>query len=304
MGAQLIDTAGEFSREAARLLAALDGLARDAREIGRLGDAAFGSAAGRGSLLQEIDGEMVQAKQLLNGFQAAQAAADRLTGSVADGAASLAAQIKTLRSLEADIRILALNTALKCGRIGDRGRSLDVIARELREFSAVTEKEAVALAADLDRVVGVAQTLDDGPAGAIVSAASLTDTMTRAEAQLGACERGFTEALATLTRDGETIAGLLEQTASCISGGDEISDLLRQAAAALAASHDGVGGEGAVDAGDPIFASIHGLYTMAREREVHARVTGCGPDGGSVGSAGRSSAPSPAADAGLDDILF
>ena len=292
--AQLTDTAAEFSREAARILGALDGLARDAREIGRLGDAAFGSAAGRGSFLQELDGEISEAKQLLNGFQVARAATDRLAGSVADGSANLAGEIETLRSLEADIRILALNTALKCGRIGAEGRSLDVIARELREFSAATEVEAAAIAADLDRVVGVARALGEGPAGKVVSAVSVTDAMTAAAAELHACEHGFTEALEMLTRDGAAIAGLLEETASCISARDDIGALLRQAAAALVGLQDGADGEDA-GTGEAVFASIYALYTMAQEREVHARVIGGPPAAAGVGAA---------AAAAFDDILF
>jgi hypothetical protein len=293
--AQLTDAADEFAREAGRILAALGGLARDAREIAHLGDAAFGSAAGRGSFLQELDGEIGEAKQLLAGFQVARAAADRLAGSVAAGSANLVAQIGTLRSLEADIRILALNTALKCGRIGAEGRSLEVVARELREFSAGTEREAVAVAEDLDRVVAVARALDDGAAVATVNAAGVTDTMTAAAAQLGACERGFTAALAMLTRDGAVIAGLLEETASSISAGDDIGALLRQAAADLAGLQVGADGEDAAPAGEAIFASIYALYTMAQEREVHARVIGSAPPA----AAG---APPPAA--ALDDILF
>jgi hypothetical protein len=296
--AQLTDAADEFAREAARILAALAGLARDAREIAHLGDAAFGAAAGRGSFLQELDGEIGEARQLLDGFQAARAAADRLAGSVAAGSANLAAQIKTLRSLEADIRILALNTALKCGRIGAEGRSLEVVARELREFSAGTEREAVAVAEDLDRVVAVARTLDEGAAVKSVNAASVTEAMTTAAAQLGACERGFTTALAMLTRDGAAIAALLEETASSISAGDDIGALLRQAAADLAGLQDGADAADVAEAGGAVFASIYALYTMAQEREVHARVIGAAPADAGAGTA------APAADAGLDDILF
>jgi len=299
--AQLTATAEEFSREAGRIRAALEGLAKDAREIRRLGDAAFGSAAGQGSFLQELDAEIGQTKQLLRGFQDARAVADHLAGSVSDGTANLAAQVVTLRSLEADIRIMALNTTLKCGRIGAQGRSLVVIANELTQFSAGTEVEAAAIAADLQHVVGVSAELGEGAAGKGVSAVNVMDTMIQAVGRLGGCERGFTAALAMLTRDGEKVAGLLDETASSISSDDEIGGRLRQAAADLAAFHQGIDGEYAADAGERILAEIWRVYSMEQEREVHARVVG--RPATIAADAGPGAAPA-AADAGLDAIFF
>ena len=82
-------------------------------------------------------------------------------------------------------------------------------------------------------------------------------------------------ALETLDRESEAVAASLRQTATEIRAKAEIGTTLRHASTALS----GVHGDSPIDIDmrDPgaIFAAIFGKYTMAREREVHARVLKC-----------------------------
>jgi len=53
-----------------------------------------------------------------------------------------------LRELEADIRIMGLNTTLECGRLGVPGRPLSAIAQELRDCGSRTASHAAAALTD------------------------------------------------------------------------------------------------------------------------------------------------------------
>jgi hypothetical protein len=123
----------------------------------------------------------------------------------------------------------------------------------------------------------------------------LTNILVTSVGRLSTTANALSAALATLDRDSETVAASLQQTSTEIRAKAEIGAILKQGSTSLA----GVYGDAAIDEemGDPgaILAAIFGKYTMAREREVHARVLKC---------ALPSVAETPAAGGADDDIFF
>jgi len=303
--AQLTDTADEFDQEVQRTLTALRELAGDAREILRLGHDAFGAQGNRqGTFLGELEEEVGEVSKLLDSFRAARTDADRIAASIADATTRLVIHISAVRSLEADIRIMGLNTTLKCDRLGTIGRPLAIIAQELRLYANEIASEANDVMTDLDQLVVIAGALSGRTQdGRAVDIASVADVMTRSLARLTTAGQTLATALATLERDGHAVAASLQETAAHTSTHEEIGRTLRSAAAELTRVTPGLDEEFAVASPqlDRLLEKIAASYTMKRERAILDRLApGRSPRNDSA--LPPLSGAAPAAD--LDDIFF
>jgi hypothetical protein len=296
--ALLADAADEFERDVATVVSALQNLAADAGEIVRLGTETFTGSDGDSSFLRDLEADINQVGGVFESFRTARATADEVMGSVLDIATRLSKHIGTVRSLEADIRIMGFNTTFKCSRLGDAGRPLAVISQELRACSGRTGIAASTVTADVESIVTTARQLTgEDRAARADGIATVTQVMAASIDRLQAADENLAVALSTLAADGTEVAGLLGETVDRITVRGEIGEALRAAAAILAhmaetaaeavpAEHD------IADAREVMFAKMARRYTMAREREIHAQVIG-----------GPTTAP-VAAEGSIDDMLF
>lgn len=312
LGAQLLveqlgDTAHELDSQLQRILAVLTTLTSDAREMAGLGQHAFGAGGlESGTFLDDLSDKVGQANDLLDALTVAQHDADEVVRSVLSAATSLTGHMKSIQSLESDIRLMGLNTALKCSRLGTEGRSLTVIAQELRSCSNITAAEAEAIMHLLDTVTAAGMRLTAREtAKQSDETQAIADIMRCSIERLDGVARSLTEALSVLSRDSETVVALLDETLSKVETHQAIGEALRQSAATLA---DLAHLPPSIDADltntlADLQAAFAKSYTMARERDIHARVFRIEP----VSVAGISVAPaSPGAaqDAELEDMLF
>ncbi len=304
--AQLTDTADEFDREVRQIHSALEQLAGDARAILRLGnDASGASETKQGTFLLELEQEVSQVDALLNGFREARSAADQVAASVSQATTSLVNQIGTVRSLEADIRIMGLNTTLKCGRLGNLGRPLSVIAQELRVYANQIATEASAVMSDLDGVVTTVGSLSGGEQERrTADIAAVAKIMATSVSRLGAAGESLATALAALERDSTVVAGLLDDTVAKITSHREIGNALRQAAAELdrIVPPRDTGTDYPAEQAGRVFARIARNYTMAQERVIHDRH--CRAPGSAAAASSPPPPPPAAAAQSLDDFLF
>ena len=295
--AQLTDTAEELDDQLGEIAGSLSQLAGDAHEIAGLGQQTYSSdGAEAGSFLRELEEDVRHARGLLEDLGNAQTEGDDVMAGVLETTKALVRNISAIQSLESDIRLMGLNTTLRSSRLGNEGRALTVIAQELRTCSNLTATEAEAVLADLDAMVEAAgASAGADPEKRLAEITELTNILVTSVGRLSTTANALSAALVTLDRDSETVAASLQQTSTEIRAKAEIGAILKQASASLA----GVQGDTAIDEemGDPggILAAIFGKYTMAREREVHARVLKC---------ALPSVAETPAAGGADDDIFF
>jgi methyl-accepting chemotaxis protein len=275
--AQLSDTAEELDTQVGEIAASLGELAGDAHEIAGLGQQTYSSdGAQAGSFLSELEEDVSHARGLLEDLRNAQTEGDGVMAGVLETTKALVRNISAIQSLESDIRLMGLNTTLRSSRLGNEGRALTVIAQELRTCSNLTAAEAEAVLADLDAMVEAAGASSGAdPARRLAEITELSDILVRSVGRLSKTADSLSSALETLDRESETVAASLRQTSTEIRAKAEIGAILRRASTSLS----GVQGDSSIDEemGDPgaIFAAIFGKYTMAREREVHARVLKC-----------------------------
>jgi len=293
--AQLADTASEFGGNGDAAQASLAALTQKAGEILRGGSAVYGAdGSGEAPFMAELEQDVGEAQALFAGFRAAREQADQALGSVLEIARRLASHIRTVRDVETDIRIMGVNATLKCDRLGAIGRSLNVIAYEVTASSGRTAAQAGAANADVDRILAAANAVA-GAASAekVEKTAAVASAMTASIDALRAVAENFTLAFDALTRDCGEVSSLLAETVASLGAVHDIDELITTSAADFAALARGAPAA-PPDARRKLFELVAADYTMAREREVQARLA---PE-----TVTTSAAPAPQAE--LDDILF
>jgi hypothetical protein len=300
LSAQLLDAAQAFDRDVRQVIASLNSLAAEARALRNLGSAAYGSSdRGHDTFIAELEAQVAEALQLLAAFGTAQAEASGVAESVSNATEGLCGHLATVQSLEADIRIMSLNTTLKCSRAGREGLALSLIAQELRSYANEFAREAGALMGEVENITEIAGSLSRGrDAGAAPVVAEVMRAMQDSLATLRQEGQTLGDALANLERDSDRVVALLVETVGNLANHDEIGQALRQAATALAA----ISAQQTFPPADlsPRVEQMLNLmasnYTMAIERRVHDEALGR-PDQASGG-------PATVVNAELEDVLF
>jgi hypothetical protein len=270
--AQLIDTADDFDHEMRRVQASLDELAADARDVVQLGDTAFGaSAGGGGTFLGELENEIGEVEGLLSGVRTARDEANEVALSVSQAATRLVKYISTVRSLEADIRVMGLNTSLKCGRLGPAGLPLAIIAQELRLYAREIGSDVDDVMVALDQIVALADSISARTQDVRIDEIEAVGvSMAQSLAQVAGTGQTLATAFSALAQDGNAVTDLLGQTATLAGVHGEIGQILRKAAGELGSLLASSNGEDQVlpPEADHLVAQFHKSYTMDRERAV------------------------------------
>jgi hypothetical protein len=262
---QLEDAVSQFTLEMGHILGSFRDLTADTQEIRRLGQTA--ASAGRGdTFLAAVEDQMAEVRTLIDELGSASQAADDVAASVTAAAQRLTGYTATLRSLEEDIRLMGLNTTLKCGRIGAAGRPLMVIAQELRLYARQIATESEFVAKCLEQLMGVACHGGMQYRGAS-RVGTIADNMGRSTQQLQSAGQDLADGLLALERDSAHVGNLLRDATETAGAHEALEQGLRDAAAALARAEDA---NAPSDAARMLDAFAH-AYTMDRERTVHNR---------------------------------
>jgi hypothetical protein len=271
LSAQLDDTAESFDREVEKIAQSLAGVAGDAGKLLQLRDAARGSGV-RGDKtgdLARLEVSLGEAMSLVQEMGAAEAAALEVGRTAESTAVDLAQRINSIRAIKASIHSMALNANLKCGRLGDAGRPLSVVAVELRQYADALGDTAGEAEAILVELGGGFET-DAGSGGGSAAVGALLET---AAAPIREAERKVGAELAEMAAKGDAVIQVLNQATARLNFQAEVSgvltaaaDGLRPAKPAAVANLDAA----ATAALTAVMGEIAKLYTMARERQIHA----------------------------------
>jgi Asp-tRNA(Asn)/Glu-tRNA(Gln) amidotransferase C subunit len=269
---QLVDAAEELGRDARQILASLRGLAVNAHDIARIGGELYGADCGDRNFLHDLEEGVAGARALLEDVRGARDFTDQVVSSATESAGELVGTIGTVRSIESDVRHLALNAFLKCGRLGQQGRTLSIIAEELRVCADRTAAETGTVATNLEDLLGLAKQLAErGATDVDVDATAMARSMTGAAQRLSVSGQRVSASLETLRRESDLAAQLLDTTASQITVHEEVGSVLRRGAATLTALAEELkrNAEGSPEDLESFLAAIFSQYTMSRERDIH-----------------------------------
>lgn len=271
LAAQLDDTVESFDREVEKIATSLAGVASDAQKLLQLRDAARGGAAGEtGGDLARLETSLSEALALVQEMGAAETAALDVGHSAEATAVGLAERINSIREIKTSIHSMALNANLKCGRLGDVGKPLSVVAVELRQYADVLGDTAGQAEVILAGLAGGAEAEADQVSGGAAAVGALLET---AAAPIREAERKVGAELSGMAAQGDAVIQVLTQAMSRLNFQAEVSgvllaagDSLRPAAMADVEALD----ETAAAALTEVMAEIGKHYTMVRERQIHA----------------------------------
>ncbi|KQV62374.1 MULTISPECIES: hypothetical protein [unclassified Caulobacter] len=279
LGAQLTATAEDFHREVSRIGHNVIGMAADAAELLRLRDLASGQTDGaETNFLRDLEGNVGQALELVGDMTAGEQAAENVSRSAAVSARELTERIAGIQNIRADVQMMALNTTLKCSRIGETGKPLGVIAIELRQHAIHLEKSAGLTTSALEGLFNAAEALGQREAGQDTEdgkAAAAATVLSGAVARIHKAGDGVETALTAVARQGADVVDMLRRAAARFDFHKQIGSVLDTAANDLL----DMAGDGDIRTDDisgalrPLVDRLAKQYTMAHEREVHRALT-------------------------------
>ena len=289
--AQITDLVASFADEAGEIDRLLQQLGDDTGALVEGGSAAVGRSGSDGSFLGAFRARLADAAELVGTCDRARGAAaesmERLRTEVTD----LSRMISDLGTTTRDLIVVGINAGLKAVRLGAGGRSLIVIAEELKRLAGFITEGSSTLTAAFTELVTQSRSLDqDAQAGrpavagadllAIAAALEVGDrTMTGFVSDLQEKARAFDAEIAQVRgqfRAAISTVTALEETATTLTATGPLAPDDHAAAAPR------------------IEALLWPHYTMSREREIHAAVLGGAPG----------EEREPDGDLDLTDLLF
>lgn len=299
---QMADIATDFEAEAAKVTQNLAGMARDTTQL-----MAVHGLSGDGGDLRNLEISLGRAGQLVDDVTAAMSNAQRISGETVSAVEALAHRVDAIQKVKRDIQQMAINSSLRCNRLGDIGKPLSVIAIELSSHAGHLEDAADQTLGSLKALADLADSVSsEVPKDDQIDAGRLTGVHEDLRRAADVVEKD----LAGLGVQGEATARSLAQAADQLGLQEDLGDALHTAAVALAEAAGPVVDDLADIAGvvDAALTEIGRCYTMARERTIHA-AHAVFSDADRSESQTDEAATGPAAEAAdavdeFDDLLF
>src|SRR5690606_35665174 len=149
--ALLTSAAEDFDREVQEAETALDALAADASVIMERSRNLYGSDNGSASAMAALNAQLRTASAILRDCETERAKLETVATAVHDTVGVLLGHVAAVQDIEANMRLVSLNAAVRCAQLGPRGASLNVIATQLRELTSETVVAAEAAMSQLDQ---------------------------------------------------------------------------------------------------------------------------------------------------------
>lgn len=267
--AQMAETVADFQRDCRKVLETMSRFVDDTRDILALREQMQRqSDGGNANFLSGLEVNVAAASKLVGNVHETSRQADGVAQSTGSTAQSLLTGIEVIRSIKTDIHYMALNSNLRCSKLGDEGRSVNVVSAELRFFAEKLEEPANKVLGELQHFESAAaaftQNRDAGgrdisePLNAALAA--IRQVSSRMEESIGEFEREgqevFTKVSAAIgTLDFESELG--EVLDDCVRTADELADLAEGDISDLGCDVASLSNR------------IYKIYTMAPEREIH-----------------------------------
>lgn len=276
--ALLSQTTVEFDRDSGRVVDIIRSMYGDMSALMKLHEGLIGggpSAAG-GNTIALLHKDLTAAHGIVEKISTAAAQADELGQKTAGLVSELTECVETIQLVRRDIQYMALNTMLRCSRLGDEGRPLNVVSGELRSFSSVLDEHAEQILVNLRKLEAEAQGLssynanEDG-----ANHGNLPDVVNGVIALLGEAGKTMDDNIDALRQSGQDMtakvmsavnrldfkAGIGETLAACRDEAGEYADYEIDTAPLQ-------------DALSIVGERIARTYTMIAERNIHAEIFG------------------------------
>ena len=264
--AQMSDMCKDFRRDSQTVVKTIASFDQDMQEILRLRDRMKGP--GEGNVMRTLESGVSSAHEIVQQVDGATQQADQVRQSTLDTAATLLESIGNIRAVKTDIHYMALNTNLRCSRLGEAGKSINVVTAELRIFAGKLDESADAIVDGLPVLEAAAGNVT--PPTDVISG-GLGENLTGAVADIRATAETIENELNVLSEHGREVAGKI----GLLIGKLDFQRHLGDALASCADMLEDMAGTQIADISDladivaPLDRKIFKRYTLAQERTVH-----------------------------------
>ncbi|TXI11023.1 MAG: hypothetical protein E6Q76_03090 [Rhizobium sp.] len=273
----LSETTKGFDRETVKIVDNIRSFSGDIRTLLDLYRTMMSQSGQDGkSPIHSLRADLSAARAVVDRIDVAAAGANRLSEKTSEMVKELTASVQTIQLVRRDIQYMALNTNLRCGKLGEEGRAINVVAGELRSFASLLDEDAEKILVGLGKLETQTAGLRDWrQAGDHENSSGLGTYIDTALAHIGEAGAAMDLNVQELRLCGETMTS---QVAEVIGGldfragiGETLASCTSEAGYARRAFADMAGLEAPLAA---ISERIFKIYTMAAERDIHAAVFG------------------------------
>jgi len=270
---QLTDIAAAFAQEVEQAEQDLKALASDAATIMARSRDFDGDGKGHASAIAGLSAQLRAAVTILKDFEAERAKLEIVARAVQDTVHVLLDHVGAVQDIEANMRLVSLNAAVRCAQLGPRGASLTVIAMQLRELTTETVVAAEAAMQQLNQSSALAGAF--GAAAEQTGAGQISELEQQANLALDiltGLDQRLAGALARLNADGPRVIALLDAAASGMAGQSDLAETLDDTALAIASLTTEPVPDIPLPGAAGILGQLRQSYTMEAERMIHDRL--------------------------------
>lgn len=307
-----------FALESAQLEATAETLAQDTQAIeqnllvlrndtGELVDlvmSLYGTGgAETGSFMAELGGDLAQASALLAKCNSARAGVDQVAKALGNLLDICQQTVDALATTVSNIVLIGTNAGLRAARVGSNGRSLVVIAQELKFAADLVARDSRTLPPSFEQMQKASAELKREGRLDATHFNAFDREMGEALAVMKEISGKLASELERLTREGTAFGRVVDQARLGFSGVGASADALAAAGHAIAGMGEPVPPADPASetaARDWVTAQTYHRYTMTAERTIHSRIVGATEAGGAMPAQPQ---PQPAED-DLDALLF
>lgn len=273
--AQLGGAAASFVEEVEEAEKALDALASDAGVIMARSRDLYGSDQGSTSVMATLNAQLRTASAILRDCEIERSKLEAVATAVHDTVTVLLGHVAAVQDIEANMRLVSLNAAVRCAQLGPRGASLTVIATQLRELTSETVVAAEAAMTQLDESSALAQAFGAAAAGDNAGQIGrLEQQASHALTLLTSLDDRLVEALDSLNADGPKVIALLRAAASGMQGQAALAEGMADIALQIAALSPTPPPSSPSSGLAALLEALRKAYTMEAERTIHAGLFG------------------------------
>lgn len=234
------------------------------------------------SFLGNLEAELAEASELLGKCDTARAGVDQVTDALSGVLETCQRTVPILSKTVSDIVLIGMNAGLRAARIGGEGRSLVVIARELKQAADEIAVDTRRLTPIFDRMQAVSGEFERCDRLDAARFAALERAMRNSLASIRGTGERLGATLDWLAQESNGFCAVIAQARLSFSNVGATGDLIASAADQLAhaAAQEDVPEADAIECvRDILLEQIWPSYTMAAERTIHRAVMAeCGID--------------------------
>ncbi|MCO6188602.1 hypothetical protein [Rhizobium sp. L1K21] len=268
---QLKELAGDFGRECSKIVSNIQAFFADAASLVELHETMLPQRTqNEASPLRAVQSGLENARRAVGEVEKSATEAIQLSQSASRIVDALVQRIETIQLVRTDIQYMALNTNLRCGRLGEEGRAINVVTSELRTFSGKLDETGELTLGHLHKLNQMASEMrDSGGEGSD----DLANHIDIALVHVMKAADSLETQMSALRESGQNVANCIANAESGLNFHQSIQDIIADCAestsSAKAAHTEMTGREALISA---ISTDIYKTYTMKSERDVHSRI--------------------------------